>query len=400
VTEKVPNHPPRRAFRRASLSRPIVIGACLTAHLSLAASAPAGNSAAGNLFLPPSAFRPALAGYTYRFPYDHGSHDEFRTEWWYYTGHLSTAQGRRFGYQLTFFRRGVEQPSAQSNPSRWAMRHLYLAHLVLSDQDRSRFRYAEKVSRAGIGKAGAETGRLHVWIDRWSADAPASDRERQHLRASAEDFSLDLIVTPEKPPIIHGKAGVSRKGQALEQASHYYSLTRLATTGTLAVEGEIMKVAGTSWMDHEFGSGDLRSDQVGWDWFSFQLDNRTELMFYRLRRADGTADPASSGTLILPDGRSQHLLLSDVRIAPLDHWTSGASGARYPSRWRFSVPTAGLILDVTPGLLNQELITKRSTQVTYWEGAVAIAGTLREVPIAGLGYVELTGYAERFRQKL
>jgi predicted secreted hydrolase len=153
-------------------------------------------------------------------------------------------------------------------------------------------------------------------------------------------------------------------------------------------------------MDHEFGSGDLGPDQVGWDWFSFQLDNRTELMFYRLRRADGTADPASSGTLILPDGRSQHLLLSDVRIEPLDYWTSGASGARYPSRWRFSVPSAGLILDVAPRLLNQELITKRSTQVTYWEGAVAIAGTLREAPIAGLGYVELTGYAERFRQKL
>jgi len=294
----------------------------------------------------------------------------------------------------------VDQPSVNSNPSRWAMRHLYLAHLALSDHERSRFRYAEKVSRAGIGKAGAETGRLHVWIDRWSADTPSSEQDRHYLRASAEDFSLDLTVTSEKSPIIHGRAGVSRKGRAVEQASHYYSLTRLATTGTLVVEGEIMEVEGTSWMDHEFGSGDLGADQVGWDWFSFQLDNRTELMFYRLRRADGTADPASSGTLILPDGRSQHLLLSDVRIEPLDYWTSGASGARYPSRWRFSVPTAGLTLDVTPRLPNQELITQRSTQVTYWEGAVEIAGALREAPIAGLGYVELTGYAERFRQKL
>lgn len=396
-----PNVPAHRSPWLSPLRGPLLLGSCLAALLALVASAPAANPEAGSPGRASQpAFRPALAGYNYLFPRDHGSHDEFRTEWWYYTGHLSTASGRRFGYQLTFFRRGVDQASARSNPSRWAIRDLYLAHLALSDHDQARFRYAEKISRAGIGKAGAETGRLRVWIDRWSAEALPSVQDRQHLRASAEDFSLDLFVTPEKPPVIHGEGGVSRKGGALGQASHYYSLTRLATTGTVTVEGEPLAVSGTSWMDHEFGSGDLGPDQVGWDWFSIQLENRTELMFYRLRRADGATDQASSGTLVFPDGRSQHLLTSDVHIEALDHWTSGQSGARYPSRWHIEVPTAGLMLDLIPRLSNQELMTRRSTQVTYWEGAVEVTGKLREASIAGLGYVELTGYAERFRQKL
>ncbi|MBI5411189.1 MAG: carotenoid 1,2-hydratase [Nitrospirae bacterium] len=398
---RLPNVPAHRPPCLSPLRGPLLLGSCLAALLALVASAPAANPKAGSPGrASQSAFRPALAGYSYLFPRDHGSHDEFRTEWWYYTGHLSTKNGRRFGYQLTFFRRGVDQASVRSNPSRWAIRHLYLAHLALSDHDQARFRYAEKISRAGIGKAGAETGHLRVWIDRWSAEALSPDQDHHHLQASAEDFSLDFILTPEKLPIIHGKGGVSRKGSSLDQASHYYSLTRMATTGTVTVAGEALAVSGASWMDHEFGSGDLGPDQVGWDWFSIQLENRTELMFYRLRRADGTTDPASSGTLVFPDGRSQHLLTSDVHIEALDHWTSGQSGARYPSRWHITVPTAGLMLDLIPRLSNQELMTRRSTQVTYWEGAVEVTGKLREASIAGLGYVELTGYAERFRQKL
>jgi predicted secreted hydrolase len=345
-------------------------------------------------------FRPAVAGYSYRFPRDHGSHDEFRTEWWYYTGHLSVEDGRRFGYQLTFFRRGIEQARVRTNPSRWTIRHLYLAHFALSDHDNARFRYAEKVSRAGLGKAGAETGQLRVWIDRWIAETFSPHDDRHHLKASAKDFSIDFIVTPEKPPVVHGERGVSRKGSAPGQASHYYSLTRLATTGILSVDGEQLKVSGTSWMDHEFGSGDLGEEQVGWDWFSVQLDNRSELMFYRLRRTDGTSDAASSGTLTFPDGRSQHLSASDLQVENLDHWTSTASGARYPSRWRISAASLGLSLTLTPLFQDQELITRRSTQVTYWEGAVRVSGTLRNAPVSGQGYVELTGYAERLKQRL
>ncbi|MGH7228322.1 MAG: lipocalin-like domain-containing protein, partial [Nitrospiraceae bacterium] len=218
-------------------------------------------------------FRLASPGYTYRFPHDHGSHDEFRTEWWYYTGHLSTDSGRRFGYQLTFFRRGLDQEQVRANPSRWAIRHLYLAHFALSDLDKRRFRYAEKASRAGLGKAGAEAGRLRVWIDRWLTEETSAQRDAHHLKASAEDFLIDLTLAPEKPPVVHGERGVSRKGDAPGQASHYYSLTRLGTTGALSIQGEPQAVTGLSWMDHEFGSADLAEDLVGWDWFSIQLDN-------------------------------------------------------------------------------------------------------------------------------
>lgn len=345
-------------------------------------------------------FRQAVTGYRYAFPRDHGSHDEFRTEWWYYTGHLTAENGRRFGYQVTFFRRGIADEHVRNNPSRWAIRHLYLAHAALSDHGAQRFRFAEKVSRAGLGKAGSDSERLHVWIDRWAAEASTPAHDRQHLQASAGDFSLDLSLKAEKPPVVHGEGGISRKGEGYGQASHYYSMTRLSTTGTIVVDGTRLAVTGTSWMDHEFGPGDLGDDQVGWDWFGIQLHNRTELMLYRLRRADGTVDPVSSGTLIPPDGRPRLLSSSDIHIEVLDHWKSTTSGARYPSRWRISIPEIRLVLHLAPYLPNQELITRRSTQVTYWEGAVQITGSQEDAAITGDGYVELTGYAERFKQRL
>lgn len=348
----------------------------------------------------PGGFRSAEPGYQYRFPRDHGTHDDFRTEWWYYTGHLTAANGRRFGYQVTFFRRGIEPERVGANSSQWAIRQLYLAHVALSDLDHKRFRYAEKVSRAGLGKAGADAGRLHAWIDRWSIEASASPHEHHRVLAGTDEFSLDLTVTPEKPPIVHGERGVSRKGNAPVQGSHYYSFPRLATSGTLTVNGERFAVNGLSWMDHEFGSGDLGDDLAGWDWFSVQLENRTELMLYRLRRADGTVAPVSSGTAIFPDGRTQHLSATNVQVDVLDYWPSQTSGGRYPSRWRLTVPALDLSLDLRPLLPDQELTTSHSTQVTYWEGAVGISGRLRGAPVTGQGYVELTGYAKPIRKRL
>jgi predicted secreted hydrolase len=345
-------------------------------------------------------FRPAEPGYQYRFPRDHGTHDEFRTEWWYYTGHLRTDGGRRFGYQVTFFRRGIEPERTGANPSQWTIHQLYLAHVALSDLDRGRFRYAEKVSRAGLGKAGADAGRLHVWIDRWTAEAASSPHEHHRLLAVTDEFSLDLAVTPGKPPVVHGEDGVSRKGTARPQTSHYYSFPRLDTAGTLTVGGEQFAVNGVSWMDHEFGSGDLGEDLVGWDWFSIQLTNKTELMLYRLRRADGTVAPVSSGTAVFPDGRTRHLASNEMQVAVLDHWSSPSSGGRYPSRWRVTVPALALTLDVHPLLADQELTTSHSTQVTYWEGAVEVSGQLHGAPVAGQGYVELTGYAKPMKQRL
>lgn len=345
----------------------------------------------------------ARPGYVFRFPEDHGAHPGFQTEWWYYTGHLTTEAGRPFGYQLTFFRRSLRPPvAAETAPprSRWRIDELYFAHLALSDLQGSRFRFAEALSREGLGKAGAEVGRLHVWIDRWSATKAGSDDAPHRLVAEADEFGIALSLTPAKPVVIHGTQGISRKGAAPGQASHYYSQTRLSTEGALTLDGRRWAVSGESWMDHEFGSGDLGNDLIGWDWFSFQLDSGEELMLYRLRRADDQADPASSATWIGRDGRTRHIPSDAIRIEVLDRWTSPHSQATYPSRWRISIPSLHAAFEITPSLADQELRTTRSTQITYWEGAVRISGAIEAKPVSGQGYVELTGYAERYRPRL
>lgn len=342
----------------------------------------------------------AAPGYHYQFPQDHGAHERFRTEWWYYTGHLTSSTGRRFGFQLTFFRRGVPPEEVRTLPSQWSIQQLYLAHIALTDLENGRFLYADKLSRAGLGKAGAETGRLHVWIDRWSLSLDDAPTPRHRLLATTEIFGLDLALTTRKPVVLHGQNGISRKGAAPGQASHYYSLTRLAAEGHIRLGAEAFAVTGLSWMDHEFGSADLADDVVGWDWFSLQLSDSTELMWYSLRHADGTSDPVSGGTFVQADGRTQPLRLQDLTIEPRSHWTSTRSGGRYPQRWRLKAPSLGLDLEVASLLADQELDTARSTQVTYWEGAVAASGQARGKAVTGNGYVEMTGYAERVTPKL
>jgi predicted secreted hydrolase len=346
----------------------------------------------------PTEFRAATEGYRYEFPRDHGSHDTFRTEWWYYTGHLSTKDGRRFGYQLTFFRRGMPPDQVHTLPSRWSLTQLYLAHFAVTDLAKGRFRYAETISRAGLGKAGAEQGRLQVWIDDWSVQSPGNST--QQLRAKDGDIAIALNLSADKPPVIHGTQGISRKGAEPGQASHYYSFTRLATSGSVTIGTESFDVTGMSWMDHEFGSADLGDDLVGWDWFSLQLDDGTELMLYRLRRTDGSAAPVSSGTFIDREGQGHHLPIDAFVLEPTSYWTSQTSQARYPQGWRLAIPSRHLSLDLTPLMPEQELTTSRSTQVTYWEGAIEASGTSQNRPIRGQGYMELTGYAERFKQKL
>ena len=346
------------------------------------------------------AFDMATPGYQYRFPHDHGAHERFRTEWWYYTGHVVAADGHRFGFELTFFRRGMPPDQVQTLPSRWSIQQLYLAHLALTDLDAGRFYDADKVSREGLSKAGADTDRLHVWVDRWSLLTNDPAASSHQLQAATDSVAINLTVIPKKPPVIHGHDGLSRKGADPGQASHYYSLTHLATEGQIRVGTETFAVTGLSWMDHEFGSADLGLNVVGWDWFSLQLSDSTELMWYSLRRADGSSDPVSSGTLVLADGRAHALDAQDLNIEPLAHWTSPRSNGRYPQRWRLTSATMGLDVTVESLLADQELDTARSTGVTYWEGAVSVSGQVRGAPVTGRGYVEMTGYAERFTPKL
>ena len=342
-------------------------------------------------------FQPATAGYRYEFPRDHGSHSTYRTEWWYYTGHLRSKNGRAFGFELTFFRRGVPPDQIKTLPSKWSIGHLYLAHFAVTDINGKRFHFSEKFSREGLGKAGADESQLRVWIDDWRAEAATDSTDSHTVVAHDETHSLALTLQPAKPLVTHGAAGISRKGKDVSQASHYYSFTRLVTTGSLTIDGEQFEVTGLTWMDHEFGSAELGTDQVGWDWFSIQLEDDTELMLYRMRRKDGSSDLASSGTAVSPDGRTRHLEVTDFQIESTGTWTSPESKATYPSRWKLTFPSLDLVLDVTPLLADQELRTSRSTKVSYWEGAVAVTGSKQGKPIKGQGYVELTGYVERLK---
>ncbi|MCA9470461.1 MAG: carotenoid 1,2-hydratase [Nitrospirales bacterium] len=345
----------------------------------------------------PSTYQQAQPGYTFQFPHDHGAHERFLTEWWYFTGHLFTADKRRFGYELTFFRRAVDDDRVHTHPSQWAIRQLYLAHFALTDEQRQDFRFAEKISRAGVGKAGAKEGLLHTWIDRWFVKATDNEHKTFHLHAQAKDFAVDLFTTALKPPVIHGRGGISQKGARSTHASHYYSLPRLQTRGTLHVQEQEYSVTGTSWMDQEFASSDLEDGLVGWDWFSIQLDSGHDIMTYWLRQEDGTFSSASSGTLIFPDGSSRHLTRKDLKLTILDHWNSPQSGAHYPSEWTLSLHSPPIQLHIKPLTANQELQTTKSTQVTYWEGAVDVSGTFEQTPASGMGYVELTGYAEPYK---
>ena len=338
-------------------------------------------------------FRLALPGYSYAFPRDHGSHDDFRTEWWYYTGHLTSKSGARYGFELTFFRVGVDADPQRDTA--WDLEHIGLAHFAITDISRKEFRYHEKLNRGSRFTAGAATGNLDVFNESWRAVALPDGRWR--IRASAEGDAIDLLLLTRKPPAIHGTNGVSVKAVGTGYASHYYSMTRLEVTGSVTVRGRSEQCTGIAWMDHEFGSSALREHQVGWDWFSIQLDDETELMLYIIRKRDGSPDVTSSGSLVMSDGRVIHLERDDFRVTSSRRWTSKKTGATYPLGWNVSVPSFGIALAIKERMAEQELVTTGSTGVTYWEGAVEVTGRSGSVPVSGVGYVEMTGYAKAFR---
>jgi predicted secreted hydrolase len=401
---------------------------------------------AGILFVT-VAFKPALPGYEFAFPRDHGSHPEYKTEWWYYTGHLRTGSGKRYGFEVTFFRVGVNPvipsgiaqdatserdhepltlalspqagrgdsgsvsrqpllPSARGEGGRrpdeefvvrseatssWDLRHIMPAHFAITDVGAKSFRYYEKLNRASPYTAGAAEDHLDVFNEGWSARSNPDGSWR--LVAKEGKDAIDLTLRARKAPAVHGENGVSVKAQGARFASHYYSMTRMEASGT--VNGQ--RASGQAWMDHEFGSSALRESQQGWDWFSIQLDNEAELMLYVIRRTDGSPDVTSSGSLITSEGNVIHLRREQMRITPLAKWKSPKSGATYPVRWRVELPSLDVALDVRPVMEAQELITHGSTRVTYWEGACDVTGTFGGSPVRGDAYVEMTGYDKAFR---
>lgn len=315
------------------------------------------------------------------FPRDHGSHDGARVEWWYVTGHLTDDAGKRFGYQLTFFRAGLLDEPRPQRTSAWAARDLFLAHFARTDVSAKTFRYAERAHRSGPGAARAAEERLFVTNEDWRLEE-LDGKLVLYARDGADELSL--LLTPEKPLVLHGENGLSRKGPEPEAVSRYVSFTRLSSAGSW--NGR--RVTGTSWMDHEWGSGSIGKEAAGWDWFSLQLADGRDVMLYRMRGKDGAASRFSSGTVVQKDGRASPLGAGDFTLEETARWKSPRNGATYPARWTVRIPKERLVLDVVPVVADQELVTDRSTRVTYWEGACDVQGD-----VAGRAYVELTGYA-------
>ncbi len=337
------------------------------------------------------------------FPKDHASHSGYRTEWWYYTGNIKSSVGNRYGFQLTFFRRRIIPSESERKwptpASAWRTSQIYLAHAAISDLDEKRHFYDQRMGRGVLGIAGEfqHNNIVRIFLKKWSTRIGP---KAHHLKVISDPFSFDLNLTPVKPPVFHGKEGYSQKGSTPERASCYYSFSRLETKGQVTLGGKTFAVSGLSWMDHEFSTAPLEPGLVGWDWFSLQLSDHTEIMIYLLRQKDGKLNPASSGTYIRSNGKTRHLSRREIEVTVTDTWNSPNSRAVYPARWQLGIPSLSLDLIISPNLADQEMRTAESTGVTYWEGSVFVKGYKGENRVNGQGYVELTGYAKTFHAPL
>jgi predicted secreted hydrolase len=327
-------------------------------------------------------FARAVEPRAFEFPRDHGPHPDFHHEWWYVTANLYSDTGERFGFELTIFRIGLVPPQvAIPTGSAWRTRELYAAHFAITDVARGTFEFSDQYSRGALGLAGAQAQPFHVWLNDWELGSTI------HARGQGYELTLDTGSLGE--PVLNGDRGLSRKSAQSGAASYYYSIPRITVRGKLVRDGVPLNVHGLAWLDREWGSGSLGTQQQGWDWFAFQLQDGSALMFYSLRNRDGSRDPNSAGTWIDAGGHGRPLAADQVVIDVSDHWTS-PRGGRYPSRWRVRVPSVGLDVEVRPVLADQEL----GTRPRYWEGAVDLRGTQSGGDIAGRGYVELVGYGE------
>jgi len=324
-----------------------------------------------------------------QWPRDHGAHLDARTEWWYLTGDLVDELGSEFAFQVTIFRQGLEPGDPVRGESPLRARHALAAHVTLTEIAAGKFRQAERLRRMAAGLAAASTTDLDAFVE--DVALKRAQDGTIHAIASAREvgFELDLQCLPAKPIVMHGATGISRKGPEPGNASAYASSTRLATSGTLRLDGRTLAVRGESWFDHEWGSSQLGSGVVGWDWTGVRLDDGRELMLYRLRRADGTPTPFSAGTLVLKDGTPVPLALGDFTFEPLKTWTSAATGARYPLRWRVVVPVAGIDGELAARIEPCEVVASASSGTVYWEGPARLTGS-----VTGSGFLELAGYAE------
>jgi predicted secreted hydrolase len=316
-----------------------------------------------------------------RFPQDEGPHHDL-TEWWYYTGHLTTPDDHHYGFEEVFFQglRGDLPP-------------VYAAHFAVTDVTRGQFHFAQRQqvepdvflrNRSGQG--------FNLAVGDWTMQGIEG---HDQLAASMPNYAISLTLAATKPPVLQGNDGLISYGSA--GFSYYYSRTRMAVTGRITDHGSTIPVTGVAWMDHQWGNF-ISLLGGGWDWFSIQLSNDTEYMIYDIRGA--TRQPVSTyATRVAPDGNAQVLAAGSFQVRATGTWTSPHSGAIYPSGWVVTIPDERLALTLTPEVRDQELLTAASTGVDYWEGATRVSGRLAGAPVAGESYVELTGYAPAGRAR-
>lgn len=326
----------------------------------------------------------------FSFPADHGPHPNYQSEWWYFTGNVTGERGELFGFQFTIFRNALS-PDSQERSSAWATNQVYMAHFALTDVNADQFHYFERFSRGALKLAGAQAQPFHTWLENWSAEATGADiidsTTTFQIQCEEKDIALSLVIRNTKPVVLQGNRGLSQKGEGKGNASYYYSLTRLATQGEIQISDNRYSVDGSAWLDREWSTSALGLNQVGWDWFSIQLDNGWDIMFYQIRQRDGSIDPFSHGTIVDPAGNYRPLLPEQVELEVMDYWKNPGN-VRYPSGWRLRIPAEQIELTISPYIKNQEL----DVTIRYWEGAVKIDGTFSDSPVQGSGYVELTGY--------
>lgn len=334
--------------------------------------------------IPDTGFARALEPRQFSFPADHAAHPDFRNEWWYVTGNVQDASGKQFGYQVTLFRIALT-PTVPSNPSTWATNQMWMAHVALTDLAGQQHLYEQRFARGAAGLAGQSTQPFRVWLEDWQILGQANGQFPWSIQVKAQDFSLNLTLSPTKPVLLQGNQGLSQKSSEAGNASYYYSFTRLETTGTLHYQDKDWQLAGWSWLDREWSTSALGADQAGWDWFSLQLDDGQDLMFYRMRKTSGEADAAhSQGKLVLTNGSSKTLSLKDVQLTPLDYWQAPI-GARYPIAWDLKMDAQHWRVEANvPDQLMQ-------TSVLYWEGSVRVVEA-NTGQVLGMGYLEMSGY--------
>ena len=338
---------------------------------------------------PVDGFRRATVTRAFSFPADHGAHEGYRNEWWYFTGNLTGTAGNSYGFELTFFK--FELPvEAEARQSRWATDTIWMAHFALTDVAAATFIADERLSRAALGLAGVAQDPFRVWVEDWSVEGDfAASPGRIRLRAAGAAGAIDLELSGFERIVLHGEQGLDRKGPEPGNASYYYSAPRLSVTGTVRSGDRVPdEVGGLAWMDREWGTSALSAGVTGWDWFALQLEDGRDLMLYRMRRADGSASPFSGGTVVDAAGATRRLRAEDVELEIAELWQSPTSGVTYPVAWRMEVPGEDLELTIRPTLRNQEL----RLSVRYWEGAVEVSGRAADDEIRGRGYLELAGY--------